>query len=72
MIGQCISARLSGSHQIASQSVCASVWLLGLVCGAMRGDNGLKQPSLNYNYVVSLDMDWNVGLGEEAPYTSAY
>lgn len=23
----------------------------------------MKQPSLNYNWVVSLDVGWNVGLG---------
>lgn len=26
-------------------------------------DDNMKQPILNYNYVVSLDVGWNVGLG---------
>lgn len=62
MMGQCISARLSGSHQIASQSVCAA---FGVSLWSNEGDNGVKQPSLNYNCVVLLDADWNVGLGEK-------
>lgn len=53
----------SGCHWVASQSVCASVWLLGLVRGATVGDDNMKQPGLSYNCVVSLDVGWNVGLG---------
>lgn len=45
------------------QTVCASVWLLGLVCSATGGDNNMKQPILNYIWVVTLDVGWNVGLG---------
>lgn len=52
-----------GCHRVASQSVCASVRFLGLVCGAAGGDDNMKQPSLSYNHVVSLDLGWNVGLG---------
>lgn len=62
-MGHCVCVRLSGCHRVASQSVCASVWLLGLVCGATGEDNDMRQPSLNYNCVVSLDVSWNVGLG---------
>lgn len=64
-MGQRLCAWLSGCHRVASQSVCASVWLLGLVCGATEagGTYNMKQPSLSYNCVVSLDAGWNVGLG---------
>lgn len=64
MMGQCISARLSGSHQIASVCLCVCA-AFGVSLWSNEGDNGVKQPSLNYNCVVSLDADWNVGLGEK-------
>lgn len=53
-MGQRVSEWLSGCHRVASQSVCASVWLLGWF---------VEQPSLSYNCVVLLDAGWNVGLG---------
>lgn len=47
--------------------LCVSV-AFGVSLWSNKGDNDMNQPILNYNYVVSLDVGWNVGLGEMHPY----